>query len=197
MEWYTPPEIIEAARRVMGAIDCDPCTSISNHTGAKTFYTADTDGLDKPWRGRVWLNPPYGQGLARWMHRANRELSMGRTRQIICLIPVRTGAGWFHTLCGKGASLCFPRPLKFVNGLTGEQKGTALMPSVIVYVGPRHKEFAQQFAQFGLVTPPLPELEQQHPVQHNVVDRECLAQIAQDSFRSIEMLHPDVPDEGS
>jgi hypothetical protein len=71
------------------------------------------------------------------------------------------------------------------------------MPSVIVYVGPRHKEFAQQFAQFGLVTPPLPELEQQHPVQHNVVDRECLAQIAQDSFRSIEMLHPDVPDEGS
>jgi hypothetical protein len=151
VEWYTPPEMVEAARLVMGGIDLDPATTRDNHTGATTFYTRETDGRSKPWYGRVFLNAPYGVGLAEWMHKLIKELVSGRVTQVVCIIPARTDAGWFHTLCGFGASLCFPRPIKFINGLTGKQKDTSWLPIVIVYVGNRHAEFAQQFRQFGIV----------------------------------------------
>ncbi len=36
---------------------------------AAEHYTAHDNGLAKPWTGRVWLNPPYGQETARWMER--------------------------------------------------------------------------------------------------------------------------------
>jgi hypothetical protein len=191
VEWFSPPEFIEAACQVMGSIDTDPATSEGNHTGATIFYTAQTNGLDKEWVGNVLLNPPYGKGLARWMHKLNEELSAGRISQVICLVPARTKEGWFHALCGFGASLCFPRKLKFVHGVTGEQKDTAWMPIVIVYVGPRHKEFAQQFAQFGVVTPPLPKLAPQRPVEalasvnYGIVDQAFLARISQNSAGGI------------
>ena len=39
-EWYTPSYIVEAARRVLGAFDCDPASSDFANTliGAKTYY---------------------------------------------------------------------------------------------------------------------------------------------------------------
>ena len=47
-------------REGMGEIDLDPATSAeANETVlAAEFYTETDDGLKKPWRGRVWLNPP-------------------------------------------------------------------------------------------------------------------------------------------
>ena len=158
-EWYTPTEVTEAARRVMGAIDCDPATSDGNHTAAKNFFTAKTNGLCKEWLGNVWLNPPFGRGLAAWMYKLNEELASGRVSQAICLVPVWTNAHWFHALCERGASLCFPQGINFVDSRTMEQrKRPTPSPIVIVYVGNRHEEFQQEFKQFGLLTHPLPNL---------------------------------------
>jgi DNA N-6-adenine-methyltransferase (Dam) len=60
-EWYTPPHIIEAARRVLGTIDLDPasCREAQECVHATQFFTTTDDGLQQTWRGRVWLNPPY------------------------------------------------------------------------------------------------------------------------------------------
>jgi hypothetical protein len=63
VEWYTPPDYIELARKVMGAIDLDPASSDKAQVcvQAKSYFTVADDGLTKEWKGAVWLNPPYKQ----------------------------------------------------------------------------------------------------------------------------------------
>jgi hypothetical protein len=61
-EHYTPAHVVEAARRVLGAIDLDPasCLEAQQTVRADSFFTAGVNGLFQPWRGRVFLNPPGG-----------------------------------------------------------------------------------------------------------------------------------------
>ncbi|MES2341664.1 MAG: DNA N-6-adenine-methyltransferase [Pseudomonadota bacterium] len=83
-EWYSPADYVEAARSVMGGIDLDPAShEEANRTvKAARFYTAEEDGLRRDWRGRIYLNPPGGEGLvpAFWRklmeeHRAGRVIA--------------------------------------------------------------------------------------------------------------------------
>ena len=59
-EHYTPPEWVERVRTVLGGIDLDPCSCAAAQkiVKAATYYTIDDNGLTKPWRGRVFINPP-------------------------------------------------------------------------------------------------------------------------------------------
>ena len=61
-DWRTPRKYLDAARAVMGEIDLDPASSAeANETvRAIQFYTENENGLGQPWKGRVWLNPPFG-----------------------------------------------------------------------------------------------------------------------------------------
>lgn len=56
--WLTPPSIVTP----LGDFDLDPCGA-PGHELADTTYQIDNgeDGLNLPWFGRVWLNPPYGR----------------------------------------------------------------------------------------------------------------------------------------
>jgi hypothetical protein len=62
-EWLTPPHIIEA----LGRFDLDPCAPVNRpwDTARRHYVCA---GLNSPWEGRVWLNPPY-QHVDRWLHK--------------------------------------------------------------------------------------------------------------------------------
>lgn len=67
-EHYTPSNIVEAARALMGGIDLDPCSStIAQRTiRANQWYGWDSDamqlndGIAPTWRGKVFCNPPGG-----------------------------------------------------------------------------------------------------------------------------------------
>jgi hypothetical protein len=66
-EHYTPPDVVEAARAVLGSIDLDPasCAEANAVVKAAHFYDQSADGLARPWAGRVFLNPP--GGVLRWV----------------------------------------------------------------------------------------------------------------------------------
>lgn len=85
--WLTPPWIIGE----LGHFDLDPCAYIGYPT-AKQMYCLPTDGLAEPWRGRVWLNAPYGKELGKWLKKL-QEHGDG-----IALIFSRTDTRWFQQL---------------------------------------------------------------------------------------------------
>jgi len=153
-EWYTPAELITLAREVMGDIDCDPATSaVANETvKAKTYYTAQTDGLTKPWHGRVWMNPPYAQPLIRdFCSAASAKFEQGEISQAIVLVNNATETAWFQQLLTTSTAVCFLRGrVKFVDP-QGNPNGAPLQGQALVYFGDSPETFARVFEDEGCV----------------------------------------------
>jgi phage N-6-adenine-methyltransferase len=152
-EWYTPKEYVDAARSVMGGIDCDPASSeIANRTvQARTYYTAEEDGLAYEWNGRVWMNPPYAQPLVAQFCEA-LVAQYGKTVTEACvLVNNATDTGWFHTLLDIANAVCFLRGrVRFID-MEGKPSGAPLQGQAIVYCGPNVTTFEEWFGWFGTV----------------------------------------------
>jgi hypothetical protein len=90
-DFYTPHELIEAARQAFGEIDLD----VASHPTAQrvvkagTFFTIHDNALTREWFGRVWCNPPYGQ-WQEWAPKILRELDSDRVEELILLGPTRS-----------------------------------------------------------------------------------------------------------
>lgn len=70
--WFTPRYFFDA----LGDFDLDPCTqSFRPFDTAQKHYEHDKgcDGLELPWSGRVWLNPPYGKNTRHWLNRLRQH----------------------------------------------------------------------------------------------------------------------------
>ena len=86
-EWLTPPEILQA----LGEFDLDPCAPVRRPWNtAKWHYDINDNGLEMPWLGRVWCNPPFGREAIKWMRR------MAVHKNGIALIPARTETAMFY-----------------------------------------------------------------------------------------------------
>lgn len=148
-EWYTPADIIEAARRMMGGIDLDPASSdIANRVvKADKYYTAETNGIDKAWWGNVWLNPPYSAELIEcFTQKAVKETP--NIRQMIILVNNATETKWFRALVGISSAICFPSSrVKFY--LPDGKTGSPLQGQALLYVGANPSEFLAEFSAFG------------------------------------------------
>lgn len=148
-EWYTPSIYIEAAREVMGSIDTDPASNdFANLTiRASTYYTIETNGLERDWFGNVWLNPPYGGLAAAFVERLVQQYEEANITQAILLVNSNSNeAGWFqplfdHTLCFTLGRINFESPEPVNNQATHG--------SCFVYLGARANLFARVFARFG------------------------------------------------
>jgi hypothetical protein len=71
----------------MGAIDLDPCSNSreSPNVPAARHYTVQENGLEQPWEGKVFLNPPFGPGVEVWFSKLYQERSERRTIEAIVL----------------------------------------------------------------------------------------------------------------
>jgi hypothetical protein len=152
-EWYTPGQYVEAARTLMGSIDIDPASNaLANETiQATTYYDIETNGLDKDWAGRVWLNPPYGReggdsNQEIWSHRLIEQFQSGITTEAVLLVNANTEAKWFQPLYDY--LICFTNHrIRFYN-----TEGSSSQPTqgnALIYFGPQKARFTELFKQFG------------------------------------------------
>jgi phage N-6-adenine-methyltransferase len=157
-EWYTPPDLIEAARDVMGSITLDPasCEIAQANVKAKRFYTADDDGLSKKWTGNVWLNPPYSKDCIGLF--ADKLVGESRRfEQAVVLVNNATDTAWFHQMASVASAVCFLRGrVKFLDK-TGKPAKTPVQGQAVLYVGANVEAFRAKFSPMGFVVVPVRE----------------------------------------
>ena len=96
VDWYTPPAIVRALGGRRG-FDLDPCTpedpSRLPAPTASRMIPPSQDGLATPWpkQAFVWMNPPYGKGIEKWLSKLANHPGGG-----IALVPVNMETGWMH-----------------------------------------------------------------------------------------------------
>lgn len=102
--WGTPPDLFDKLARNFGPFDLDPCGAAGNYVSEScgTYYHSASSGLVHPWRGRVFMNPPYGRGLLDWVVKATTEVYMGNAERVVALLPVRTDTRWWQRYVGEG-----------------------------------------------------------------------------------------------
>lgn len=152
-EWYTPIPYLDAVREVLGHIDLDPASSDAAQAAvqARQYYTANSDGLQHSWYGRVWLNPPYAQPLiGQFLAHLIAEWQRGHITEAITLTHNYTDTTWFHATACHAQALCFPRGrIRFVS-----PAGDLAAPTqgqVFLYFGPAPERFAAVFSALGLL----------------------------------------------
>jgi phage N-6-adenine-methyltransferase len=150
-EWYTPAEYIDAAYEVMGEIHLDPASSARANeiVEANEYFDAERNGLEQPWGGCVWMNPPYaaeliGKFCAKFAH----HVRSGEIEQGIVLVNNATETEWFSTLVGVCTAVVFPRGrVRFwqPSGVLG----APLQGQAVLYAGSNGEKFLEVFRGFG------------------------------------------------
>lgn len=151
-EWYTPPEITDAAGRVIQGIELDPasCELAQQWIQAGRYFTQEQDGYSQPWIAKsVWLNPPYGArntansiyGASAWIEKATSAYENGFVGQLILLCrgdskPLKKLQA--TTIC------CVADRIKFISP-SDPGKKNPVPGTKIFYLGPNYAAFAREF----------------------------------------------------
>lgn len=143
-DWVTPPWLVERVRYVLGEIDLDPCTNPANPTKAVRWICPPDDGLNMPWSGRVFVNPPFGRVLARWAHAAIQHATT-RT-PVMFLAPTRSTSKWYQALSDKGARANIHKRVNYCDPQTGvEIKGCPFGSTIWLLGGADPVRFVEAF----------------------------------------------------
>ena len=139
--WLTPPFVLNA----LGTFDLDPCAAPDPKpwpTATEHYTWPAQNGLELPWYGRVYCNPPYGAELAAWMRR------MAGHGRGVALIFARTETdAFFASVWERASALLFLKGrLVFHNQdgtiirPDGKKNGNGGAPSVLCAYGPDDAE---------------------------------------------------------
>lgn len=162
-DYFTPPEIVDAAREAMGGIDLDAASHpLANRTHKiPDYFHTGRSAFHNDWHGRVWLNPPYGNN-APWFERIVEFVDSGAVEQLCMLSPM-----WaFQTRIARpvierasGLILLSPTPTFWGN--REPDKTGSNQPHGVIYIGHNSQRFHQAFARFGFpMTPAWAEAEE-------------------------------------
>jgi hypothetical protein len=135
--WITPKFIIDA----LGPFDLDPCQCDSQPWPCATMGYHE-HGLEQPWFGRVWLNPPYSSA-AKWLEKL-ADHGCGTA-----LIFARTETEMFQEFVwNRATGILFLWGRLFFHYQDGKRaKGNSGAPSVLIAYG---KDDAEKLKTCGL-----------------------------------------------
>ncbi|WP_296053378.1 hypothetical protein [uncultured Alteromonas sp.] len=179
-ELYSPGELVEAARRVMGDIDLDPASSLKANqlVKANRIFTKRGDGLTKKWAGRVWMNHPWGAkenackpncnkkrcetrgwhlakdfpGNAAWINKLVGSYENGDVTEAMCITYASTSEAWFKPL--KQYAICFLDGRTAFHDPQGNELDQNTKGCAVTYLGPNIGDFYAEFSAFGDVMLP-------------------------------------------
>lgn len=126
--WLTPSYIVEA----LGHFDLDPAGAPGHELADRTFLPENgEDGLELPWSGRVWLNPPYGKQAEPFIRK------LAGYNHGTALLFARTETKMFHELVwGKATAILFLKGrLSFLDANGNKAAANAGAPSCLVAYG--------------------------------------------------------------
>ena len=130
LDWCTPQPFYDKLDAEFHFV-LDPASTEATAKCNK-YYTPENDGLTSTWDvgGAVFVNPPYGREIGKWVRKAYQESFSGIT--IVMLLPARTDTSYFHQYIYHKAEIRFLRGrIKFIDQF-GRETGPAPFPSMVV-----------------------------------------------------------------
>jgi len=150
-EWYTPPEIIEAARKALGGmITLDPfsCAKANRNVQAFNYFTKEDDGWSKPWHGAIWCNHPFSkENNKKIVGKVIQEYEIGNTKALCMITFAATSEGWFKPLLAYPQCYIYGRT-QYIDEHGNKTKGVT-KGSVVTYLGNDVEMFYQAFKHLG------------------------------------------------
>lgn len=150
--WNTPRWFLDRVESALcQRIGLDPCSNATSEVRAIVEYRLerDQDGLALPWRGfgPVFVNPPFGREITKWMERCSTE---GQGAEIVALVPARTDTAWWHGAAISADAIILWRG-RIAFRIRDKDRGNAPFPSSIFYWGARRAQFLHEFSRDGFV----------------------------------------------
>lgn len=143
-DWITPKYIIDA----LGPFHLDPCQSLTQPWPcARRGYTIRDNGLTKRWKGRTWVNPPYGREAWAFIEK------LAEHRNGIGLLFGRTETAMFQQIWEQADGLLFLLGrLTFYKPNGQKAGGNSGGPSVLVAFGEQNVEALRNCNLPGYIT---------------------------------------------
>ena len=106
------------------------CCATSKNKKCKRYYSKRDNALIKNWKGRVYMNPPYGKDINLWIRKAYLEVKKGNADVVVCAIPVRTDSQWFYKYSRLAQVVFLAGRLRF--GINGNFGGMSPFGSMLL-----------------------------------------------------------------
>jgi phage N-6-adenine-methyltransferase len=154
-EFYTPGPIIELARTALGGIDLDPasCAQAQRIVKAARFFRKEDGALEQEWRGRVWLNPPFGRDIVpKFVEKLLQEIERKHVKAAILLVNNCTETKWFASAASCADAICFHTGRVTFNTPAGVHEVT--QGQALLYWGKAIKRFIKEFSVVGWIAVP-------------------------------------------
>ena len=125
-DWTTPQEFFDKLN-IEFNFTLDPCCYPETAKCGR-YFTEHENGLAQDWSNEVvFMNPPYGREISKWVEKAYHE-SLKENTVVVALIPARTDTKYWHDFVMKAKEVRLVKGrLKF-----GEGKNSAPFPSAVV-----------------------------------------------------------------
>lgn len=161
-DWYTHPEVVYRTRVLFGKIDLDPmsCEQANRVVQAETYYTAEIDGLTRPWYGNILWNPPWGGSNANTVKRRGVQkllyaFKANEVENAVCVLNANAiTTSWFSPLLAF--PVCIP-PKRIAHYGPNGEGGAPNSGTILVYVGINVMRFAEVFGDLGRIIIPFAE----------------------------------------